>query len=133
MAELAFRALNQFFLCGKILPYWGEKELKRIFCPKFHFLVEKVTKKNPKNHPKFSPAYNMKGTLRLFLLSYFEYCQIWLNVLIEDIYNPWVLTFNTSTLQGAHEHLQIYFCVRCCDNGRSLKQIKKPANVELML
>ncbi len=29
-------------------------------------------------------AHNMKRVLKIFLLSYFEYCQIWLNIHMDD-------------------------------------------------
>jgi hypothetical protein len=64
------------------------KKIEKNILSQIPFFGGKSHQKNPKNHPKFSPAYNRKGTLRLFLFSYFEYCQIWLNVLIDDVYNP---------------------------------------------
>ncbi len=68
------------------------KKAKSFLYSKFFFSANlKKAKKNnfffpPVNHPNFATilAYNMKRVLKIYLLSYFEYFQIWLNLLLDD-------------------------------------------------
>jgi hypothetical protein len=52
-------------------------------------------KKNSKKLPEITTtAYNMKGCLKIFLLSCFECGQIWQNTLIYDGYLSKIAKFN---------------------------------------
>jgi hypothetical protein len=43
--------------------------------------AKKMKKKKSKNHPNFATIFGLQyeRVLKISLLSYFEYCQIWLN------------------------------------------------------
>jgi hypothetical protein len=69
-----------------VKPRLGDPE---IFCDKFilHHFVKKnyITKilLFEKNNFKITTiADNIEGALKIFVLSYFEYCQVWLNILV---------------------------------------------------
>ncbi len=68
------------------------------FCGKFSPFQEKYTRKGKKRFKKkikieivkkcHDCLYNMKGCLKkIFLLSYFEYRQHWLNILMDDCHS----------------------------------------------
>jgi len=62
-----------------------EKKIENDFYDKYPFQRKNHQKGKNKNLPKITTtAYNMKGCLRFFLFSYFEYCQIWLNIHMDD-------------------------------------------------
>jgi len=62
-----------------------KKKGKRLwkFCHKISFSLKKKKKKAKKKGTD-TIAGNLKGWLKNSLLSYFEYCQIWLNILQDD-------------------------------------------------
>ncbi len=65
--------------------FGGECE-KKIFYHKFPFFFWKKKMKGKKNRQKFSqlPTIQYKRVLKIFQLSQFEYCQIWLNILMDN-------------------------------------------------
>jgi hypothetical protein len=69
---------NEFF-GGEFLPF-----CEKYFQKQLHWKVKK--KKNSKNSPKTTTTtYNMIFlVLKIFLFSYFEYCQIWQNTRIDN-------------------------------------------------
>jgi hypothetical protein len=66
---------------------------KRIFCKKFPYL-KKFLKISIKLPEITTTAYNMKGCLKIFLVSCFECGQIWQNTLIYDGHLSRIAKFN---------------------------------------
>jgi hypothetical protein len=69
-------------------PHFAKSILEKKIHQKILFFSKRIChkKKEIKNHSKFIPtAHNMRErVLQVFLLFYIEYCQIWLNTLIDD-------------------------------------------------
>ncbi len=71
----AKKAPNQWVFCGKVLPFCGKKFEKGIFKHEFPFIEKKIA-----NY--YYNSLQHERMLKIFLLSYFEYRQTWLNILL---------------------------------------------------
>ncbi len=71
------------FLVVNFCQYFGKKEYFAINSPFFEKknLPEKELKKF---WPKILTTAQLEMVLKIFLLSYFEICQIWLNIVMDD-------------------------------------------------
>jgi hypothetical protein len=75
------------FLVTNFLDFVKNILEKKTFCYKFLFFWEKnlQKKRTSKNHPKLSQLLTTWNLATLdFLISYFDYHQIWLNILVDD-------------------------------------------------
>jgi hypothetical protein len=72
------------FICGENSPICEIYILRKYSVTNSPFFFEKIIakKKTKKKIRQNSPQH--KRMLKIFLLSHFEYCQIWLNILVDD-------------------------------------------------
>ncbi len=89
-----------------------------------HNLWKTFAKNNIKILKKISTAYYMKKVFNSFLLSYFGYCQIWLNILMDHHHLSNITKLKNKIL---HEHVEpAVFVCQFCDVAKVAIIFKPP-------
>jgi hypothetical protein len=97
--------IHEWLVFGEFLPCCEKHFEKRIFCHKFLFFKtwnfkNQLKKKSPKI---ITPTHNMVGYCLDFSTCIFEYCQIWLNIFMDDCHLN-----NITKLEKKHIGFSVY-------------------------